>query len=60
MCTLTNSDDPDEMPQNVAFHHGLLCLILKAKRNFRERNTIIINCECDPSVYTMDLPKFSV
>ena len=23
MSTMTNSDDPDEMPHNVAFHQGL-------------------------------------
>ena len=26
-CTLANSEDPDEMPQNVAFHLGLHCLL---------------------------------
>ena len=25
--TLANSDNPDEMPQNVAFHQGLHCLL---------------------------------
>ena len=32
MGTLANSEDPDEMPHNVAFHQGLLdCLILTKK-----------------------------
>ena len=26
MGTFTNSKDPDEMPQNAAFHQGLHCL----------------------------------
>ena len=26
MCTLTNSEDPDEMQHNAAFHQGLPCL----------------------------------
>ena len=26
MGTLTNSEDPDEMPHDVAFHQGLHCL----------------------------------
>ena len=26
MSTLANSEDPDEMPHNVAFHQGLHCL----------------------------------
>ena len=25
--TLVNSENPDEMPQNVAFHQGLHCLL---------------------------------
>ena len=27
MGTLANSEDPDEMPHNVAFHLGLHCLL---------------------------------
>ena len=27
MGTLANSEDPDEMPHNVAFHQGLHCLL---------------------------------
>ena len=27
MGTLANSDDPDEMPHNAAFHQGLHCLL---------------------------------
>ena len=27
MGTLTNSEDPDEMPHNAAFHQGLHCLL---------------------------------
>ena len=26
MATLTNSEDPDQMQQDVAFHQGLHCL----------------------------------
>ena len=25
--TLANSEDPDEMPHNVAFHQGLHCML---------------------------------
>ena len=35
---LANSEDPDEMPQKVAFHQGLHCL-LRQKSIFQERNT---------------------
>ena len=27
MCTLAKSEDPDEMPHNVAFHQCLHCLL---------------------------------
>ena len=27
MCTLTNSEDTDEMLHNAAFHQGLHCLL---------------------------------
>ena len=27
MRSLANSEDPDEMPHNPAFHHGLHCLL---------------------------------
>ena len=27
MGTFTNSEDPDEMLHNAAFHHGLHCLL---------------------------------
>ena len=44
MGTLTNSEDPDEMPHDVAFHLGLHCLLLylllyKGKTILRDRNT---------------------
>ena len=29
MSTLANSEDPDEMPHNAAFHQGLHCLLDK-------------------------------
>ena len=32
MDTLANSDDPDEMLQNAAFHLGLYCLEAKNNR----------------------------
>ena len=38
MCAFVNSDDPDEIQHNVAFHPGLHCL-LRLKQTFRERHT---------------------
>ena len=41
MGTLTNSEDLDEMPQNVAFHQGLLCL-LKFNRSSDKKFNIFL------------------
>ena len=41
MGTLANSEDPDEMLQNAAFHQGLHYL-LRYKHNFQEVKQIII------------------
>ena len=38
MGTLTNTEDPDEMQHNDAFHQGLH-YVLKIKMTFRDRNT---------------------
>ena len=37
MGTLVNSEDPDEMQRNAAFHQDLHCA--KSKETFRDRNT---------------------
>ena len=53
MHTWANSKDPDEMPHNAAFHHGLHCLlrqIISVKRIQYHLEIITF----DPSVYTMD------
>ena len=34
MCTLVNSEDPDKMQHNAAFHQGLQCL-LRLKQSSR-------------------------
>ena len=42
MDTLANSEDPDEMFQDVVFHQGLHHLVFpKAKSIIRERNTVL-------------------
>ena len=43
MGTFTNSEDPDELPHNVAFHQSLHYLKSKKKKL---------------TLYTMDHPKF--
>ena len=56
MANLTNSEDPDEMPHDASFHHGLDRL-LKIKL---QRNTFFGNTTCDPSMYTMDHPDLII
>ena len=41
MLTLANSEDPDEMLHNAAFHRGLQCLLGQKKGSFLKRNTIL-------------------
>ena len=36
MGTLLNSEDPDEMPHNVAFHQGLHCLLRQNQSSEKE------------------------
>ena len=57
MSPLANGEDPDEMPDAVAFHLGLHCLL----RQRRPRNTFYLEIvSLDPSIYTMDHPKFNI
>ena len=59
MRTLASSEDPDEMPYNSAFHQGLYGLLRKNPSS--EKYTFYMEIiTCDPSVYTMDHPKFVV
>ena len=51
-----NSEDPDEKPQNGAFHQGLYCLL--KQMIFRERNTILFVISA--WIYTMYHLKFIV
>ena len=49
MNTLANSEDPDEMQHNAAFHQGLHCL----PRLGTEIHHNIENSTCDPLKYKM-------
>ena len=48
MCTLANSEDPDETPHDVAFHQGLHCL-LRQNDLHRKKYIYFVNITCDPS-----------
>ena len=60
MGTLTNSEDPDEMPHNAAFHLGLHCLLRQNQSSKNEIHFFFEIINCNPSIYTMDHPDFIV
>ena len=39
MSYFANSEDPDEMQHNAAFHEDLHCFV-KVKKIFRQKNTV--------------------
>ena len=53
MGTLGNSEDPDEMPQKVAFHQALHCLLRQIGSSEKKYSFLEI-ITCDPSIYSMD------
>ena len=60
MHLLANSEDPDEMPHNVAFHQGLHNLLRQKRSSEKEIQFYLEIITCNPSIYTMDHPKFIV
>ena len=40
ICNLANSEDPDEMLQNAAFHLGLHCLLKKENTHLNRKKYI--------------------
>ena len=52
MCTLANSEGPDEMLHNETFHQGPHCLL---RQNLSSEKVMQFDLEiitCDPSIYT--------
>ena len=62
MGTLANSEDPDEMSQNAAFHLGMHCLLLKRSKQFSETEVhLYLELQtCDPSICIMNQPRFII
>ena len=48
MCTLANSEDPNEMPQHAAFWQGLLCLLSPSQFSGKEIQFHLENLTCVP------------
>ena len=60
MCTLVNSEEPDEMSHNIAFHQGLYYLLRQKQSQEKEINFYLEIITCDPSIYTMDHPVYCI
>ena len=43
MCTLSNSEDPDEMPPYAAFHLGFHCLLWQKRSSEKEMQFLFGN-----------------
>ena len=48
MGTLANSEDPDEMQHNAAFHQGLHCLLRFRQTSGTEKHQNLENSTWDP------------
>ena len=48
--TLANSEDPDEMQHNAAFHQGLHCLLQVKQSSAKENQVLLEIITCDPSI----------
>ena len=60
MGILTNSEDPDVMLHNLAFHQGLNDLLWQNKSSERLMQYCLETIACNPSICTMDHPDFIV
>ena len=56
MGTLANSEGPDEMQHNAAFHQGLHCLLRLKQPSGTEVHHILENSMCDTLNYKMGSP----
>ena len=56
MGTLVNSEDPDEMQHNAAFHQGLHCLLTLKLSLGTDIHHNLENSTCDPIKKTMGSP----
>ena len=56
MGTLANSEDPDEMQHNAAFHQGLHCLLKLKQPSGTEIHHNLEYSTCGPLKYTMGSP----
>ena len=60
MDNMANSEDPDEMQLNAAFHLGLHYLLRLKQTSGTDIHHNLENSTCDPLEYTMDNPILSI
>ena len=60
MCTLANSEDPDEMLHYAAFHQNLYCSPRQKRSSEKELQFYLEIITCDSLIYTMDHSKFII
>ena len=53
-----DSEESGEMPQNMAFHQGLHCLLRQKRSSEKTLQYYLENIKCEPSNYAMDHSKF--
>ena len=58
--SLPNTEDPDEMPHNAAFHQGLHFLLRHNRSSEKKQHYFMKIVTCDPSKYKMDHHDFIV
>ena len=57
---MANSEDPNEMPQNAAFHQGLHCLLIQYQYSEKEIQFYMKITTSNPSIYTQDHSDITV
>ena len=60
MSILANSEGPDEMSHNAAFHQGIHCFLGQTQSSKKEKQFYLEIIAYDSSIHTMDHPQFSV
>ena len=60
MGTLANSDDPDEMQHNAAFHQDRHCLLRLKQSSEKEIQFLLEIITCDALIDTTNHSKFIV
>ena len=58
MHPLANSEDPDEIPHNAAFHQGLHSLLRQEQSSEKEIQYFLEIITCDPQYIQWTIPSY--